>query len=171
LLAAVAMGDREAFRALYDAVAPRLRGWALRSTGDAGRAEDIVHEVMLRLWHHADRYDPARASAQAWVFAIARNARIDRDRRDRAGWLLFEDEPRHDAAGDGGTDPFTDAARVRAAVDDLPEDQRRVVERAWFEGASLPDVAAAESLPLGTVKSRLRLALGKLRARLGEADA
>lgn len=169
LLSAVAGGDRSAFRALYESAAPRVRGWAYRSTGDAARAEDVVHDVMLRLWHSAGRFDPQRASAQAWIFAIARNARIDRDRRDRSGWLLLEDTPSHEGTGDDGREVFADAERVRAAVGELPDDQRRVVERAWFEGVPLPDVAQSEAVPLGTVKSRMRLALGKLRARLGEA--
>ena len=164
LVVAIGQGNRAAFRELYDEAGPRIRGWVARTTPDAARVEDVVQDVMLRVWRHAPTFDPTRSSGEAWIWTVARNAKIDRLRRDAQPWLLFDDSPQ-DLAGTDLRDAFSvaDAAHVRTAVEGLPVDQRRTIERAWFEGQPLPTIAESEGVPLGTVKSRLRLGLARLR--------
>src|SRR5262249_36215685 len=134
----------------------------------AGRAEDLAQETLLNVWRKAAHFDPARAAAGAWIFAIARNLQIDAGRRDRvpADWADPSDEP------DPPPDPAPDlsaterAQRLRQAVRALPPDQLSVVELSFFSDKPHAEIATELGLPLGTVKSRLRLALVRLRTSL-----
>ncbi|MEM9874622.1 MAG: sigma-70 family RNA polymerase sigma factor, partial [Myxococcota bacterium] len=175
LEAIAARRDREAFAVLYRRYAPRVRAFLLRRRAEPSAATDVMQDVMLTVWHKADRYDPQRASVASWVFTIARNRYIDRVRRERRP----EPEPEEEVApSDRAPDRRVDAdrrhARVRAAVASLPEEQRQLIALAYLEGRSQTEIAAATGLPLGTVKSRFRLAMKKLRATMasvGEEDA
>jgi RNA polymerase sigma-70 factor, ECF subfamily len=126
--------------------------------------------VMLTVWRKADRFDPAKASAMTWIFVIARNRRIDFLRRERAIVIYGDDVP--DIADENAAQPADVMHgamrddRVRAALTELSADQREVVHRSFFEEEPHSAIAAALGLPLGTVKSRLRLAMKKLRDRL-----
>lgn len=169
LVAVGAQRDAAAFHCLFQHFAPRLKGFFVRGGLDAARADELVQEVLVRVWVHARSYDPARASANTWVFTIARNTRIDVARRDNVRALAVPDD-----GWSGGLDgPLVamqsrdEAAAVRAALEGLPDGQRVVLERVYFEERSLPEIAAAEGLPLGTVKSRVRLAFERLRTALG----
>ena len=160
--------DRDSFMRLFDHFAPRVKGYLMRLGADAAMADDIAQDVMLTLWRRADRYDPAQAKVGTWIFAIARNRRIDVFRRSNKPDIDPEDpslappEPiRADDAGEA--DQW--AARIAEAVDDLPPEQAELVRLAFFEDLTHSEIAERRNLPLGTVKSRLRLALGRMRRR------
>ena len=170
LLAAVAGRDRAAFAELFARYAGRVKGFLIQSGAEEGAAEEIAQEVMVTLWRRAARFDPDRAGAATWIFTIARNRRIDglrrAGRRDgQTGAPLVDPEPAASAEADlAGAERD---ARVRAAVAALSEDQRSVVRLAFFAGLTQTEIATRLALPLGTVKSRLRLAFDRLRRELG----
>jgi RNA polymerase sigma-70 factor (ECF subfamily) len=170
LIAAVAAGrDREAFVTLFSHYAPRVKAMLVRMGLAADRAEELAQDTLLTVWRKADSFDPARASASAWIFAIARNLRIDGLRRDRRA-ALYEIQEKVELEEPDRPDATLATAegerRVRAALMQLPNDQMRAVELSFFQNRPHSDIAAALGIPLGTVKSRLRLAMGKLRQLL-----
>jgi RNA polymerase sigma-70 factor (ECF subfamily) len=160
-------GDRRAFAALFAHFAPRVKGWLQRAGTDAGLAEEMAQEVLLTVWRKAAQYDPARAAAGAWIFGIARNLRIDSVRSSR---LITEpdpsDEPMPIPLADAIVAAQERAQRLRAAIGDLPPEQLTLLQMAFFEERSHSEIEAVLGVPLGTVKSRLRLAMSKLRAAL-----
>lgn len=170
LIAAIARsGDRAAFAALFDHFAPRVKGLLMRGGTPAEFAEEVAQETLLTVWRKAALFDPAKASASTWIATIARNQRIDIARRETRSRLsqvyevLDEDSPEQPDATISGAERDV---RVRAAMTQLSADQYRVVELAFLEGFSHQDVARRLAIPLGTVKSRLRLALSHLRGKL-----
>jgi RNA polymerase sigma-70 factor (ECF subfamily) len=171
LIRAVAGRDREAFVALFGRYAGRVKAYAMRAGAGAADADEIAQDVMVAVWRHAASFDPARAAASTWIFAIARNRRIDLVRRARRPGPDPEDPLfRPDPAPDGfvALDAAEREARLREALHGLAAEQRRVLTLAFFEGLSHGEIAAAERLPLGTVKSRIRLAFRHLHAILGD---
>lgn len=171
LIAAIAeRHDRAAFVALFQAYAPRIKGYLIR-LGGGDIAEEMAQEAMLKVWRKARLFDPAKASAGTWIFTIARNLYIDRRRRERrpefdpSDPLLSAENP-ETADGALGTQQSED--HVRAAMSGLPEDQMKVITMAFYEDKSHSAIAAELDLPLGTVKSRLRRAFARLREELGE---
>ncbi len=165
--------DRVAFTTLFDHFAPRIKAYLRRLGMDDGSAEDLAQEVMIVLWHKAHLFDPSKSSLSTWLFRVARNRRIDAVRRDRSS-LLDPDDPMLQPEGDEAADDAMDAeqrdARVRAAMEDLPEEQVQLVRMAFFLGLSHSQIAEETGLPLGTVKSRIRLAFGRLRRVLEHDD-
>lgn len=157
--------DRAAFERLFAHFAPRLKSYFLRLGTPPQQADDLAQDTLLLVWRKADLFDPAKAGAATWVFTLARNLRIDALRRERPAL----DEP--DLAPDN-PDPeqaFGAAEaeeRVRQALDALPPEQRRAVTLAYFEEKSHSTIEREEQIPLGTVKARLRLAMGRLRTAL-----
>lgn len=165
--------DRNAFAELYDHFAPRILGYLLRLGLDRGGAEELTQEVMVVLWQKAALFDPAKSSLSTWLFRVARNRRIDAQRRDRSGRIDPDDPFFHPEApepADQAVDAGRREVRIRAAMADLPEDQRFLVKLAFFNGLPHSEIAAQTNLPLGTVKSRIRLAFARLRKAI-EADA
>jgi RNA polymerase sigma-70 factor (ECF subfamily) len=164
-MAKIAAGDRLAFAALFERHGGRVEGFLRRSLPPTAAAE-VTQEVFLRVWRHAARYDRAKASPTTWLFSIARNARTDRQRRrarpepdpDDPMWVpsapVAPDTRAHRAARD---------ATLKARVHSLPPKQRQVIELAYLEGLTLSEIAERLAVPLGTVKSRVRLAMGRLR--------
>lgn len=173
LVAAVAQErDREAFARLFDHFAPRLTAYLLRQGADAAQAEEIVQDTMVTLWRKAALFDPGKSSLTTWLYRIARNRRIDLMRRDR-DMPLEPENPVFDIADttdlEGELDASQREAAVRSAMQTLPEEQRSLVVLAFFDGLSHSDIAERTGLPLGTVKSRIRLAFTRLRRTL-ESD-
>jgi RNA polymerase sigma-70 factor (ECF subfamily) len=165
VLAAVARRDRAAFEELFRRYAPRVKGFLVRALGPT-RAEEVAQEVLLRVWHNAPRYDPVRASPATWIFTIARNARIDALRRTAHATPDPADPmwvPAAEEAPDAAVERRAASERIRSALDALPEQQLEVLDRAYLQGQTLAEVADALAVPLGTVKSRVRLAMERLR--------
>lgn len=165
------MRDRAAFRRLFDHFGPRVKAYLRRLGVDDETAEDLTQEVFVSIWRRAGQFDPAKASVATWVFTIARNKRIDALRRDRPvpgepddPELEIDPAPRSDAIAEQNQLSM----RVMRAVETLPEEQKRLLKIFYFEDKPHSVIAQELGLPLGTVKSRLRLALGKLRALLGD---
>jgi RNA polymerase sigma-70 factor (ECF subfamily) len=166
-------GDRQAFGEVFAYFAPRVKSYLLRLGANDHQAEDLTQDVMLLVWRRAGQFDPAQASLSTWIFTIARNRRIDVLRRERRP--EFDPE---DPALVRDADPQPDArveadqkhALLREAIDDLPEEQAHLLRLNFFE--ELPHSAIADrlGLPLGTVKSRLRLAMSRMRKALGELE-
>jgi RNA polymerase sigma-70 factor (ECF subfamily) len=169
--AIAASGDRAAFAALFQFYAPRIKTVLMRAGATAEVAEDLAQETLLAVWRKAGLYDPQRAGASAWIYTIARNLRIDRLRQDKRAKLLAVYETTELEAPERPDDIFDSSerdGRVRSALAELPEEQVRVVQLSFIEGRAHGDIAKLLNLPLGTVKSRLRLAMNRLRNLLGE---
>jgi RNA polymerase sigma-70 factor, ECF subfamily len=176
LIQLIAAADEDALAAVYDRYSRLVFSIALHLVGEPAVAEEVTLDVFTRLWHNAGEYDPARAQLNTWLTAIARNRAIDRLRRrsvrpeghslslDEVDFVLAEHNP----------GPEEDAAqrlqrqRVRAALQELPEEQRRALALAYLRGLTQREIAERLDLPLGTVKTRIRLAMEKLRFLLRE---
>ncbi len=171
LLLAAAQGDQEAIGRLYDRHQGTMYGLAMRITNDAGLAQDVVQEAMLGVWRNASRFDAGRAKARTWMLALVHHRAIDALRRRRASVALPEPDVPPPAAlvvPDIWDDVVgrLDAAAVRAALVRVPAAQREVLELAYFAGRTQQEIAVQVGIPLGTVKSRVRLGLLALRAEL-----
>lgn len=165
-------GDRAAFSRLFAHYAPRVKGYLLRLGLDGGRAEELSQEVMVAVWRKAATFDRTQASVSTWIFRIARNRRIDAFRRDQRAELDADDPtwtPPSEPAADESLESMQTRAHVRLALAELPPDQQEAVRRAFYEELSHSEIAQKTGVALGTVKSRLRLAFVKLRARLEES--
>ena len=170
-LCSVAGRDREAFAALFAHFAPRLKSYMLRLGSSDSQAEELAQEAMVTVWRKADRYDPERAAASTWIFTIARNLRIDAYRRGNHPELDPDDPalvPDAPPAADAEVARKQDAARIRAALAELPEEQREVVRLSFFDDKTHTEISEALDIPLGTVKSRIRLAFARIRTSLDD---
>ncbi|MEM7520600.1 MAG: sigma-70 family RNA polymerase sigma factor [Pseudomonadota bacterium] len=156
--------DREAFSHLFTHFAPRIKGFLIKSGADAAMAEECAQEVMTTLWRKAHMFDPARASVATWIFTIARNRRIDMLRRQKRPEP--EDLPWGPEPAPAQADLLVqqqDNALLSKALDTLPAAQRDLIEKAYFGNLTQAEIAKLTGLPLGTIKSRIRLALERLR--------
>lgn len=163
--------DQEAFAILFGHFAPRLKSFLIARGESPEAAEDLAQETMVRMWHRAGSFDPARADVSTWLFAIARNLKIDTFRQNRRAALNVDDflltaeepvRPEEVLIGREARD------RVQGAMRSLPAEQLDLVRLSFFEGHSHGEIAALTGIPLGTVKSRLRLAFVRLREKLGD---
>jgi RNA polymerase sigma-70 factor (ECF subfamily) len=159
--------DRERFAALFEHFAPRCKSFFIRLGASPGAAEDLAQETLLAVWNKADRFDPARAQASTWIFTIARNLRIDMQRRERdpAKLAEFYETAPEPLASDRMVSAEQEK-RVHAALASLPADQADVIRLSFFEDRPHAEIAGALNIPLGTVKSRVRLAMARLRAMI-----
>lgn len=168
LVVAIAQrGDREAFARLFRHFAPRVKAYLMRLGADDAAAEDLMQDAMLTVWRRAPTYDPTLAGVSTWVFTIARNRRIDALRRGRRPDLDAEDPvllPQATTSPDSAVAAQQWESRLATAISGLPAEQAEMLRLAYFEDRSHTDIADTLSLPLGTVKSRLRLAIGRLRS-------
>jgi RNA polymerase sigma-70 factor, ECF subfamily len=170
-------GRTEALGELYDAYASTALATALRVVGDREEAEDVVHDAFVAVWRKIDRFDADRGSLRAWLMTVVRNRAIDRIRARRPKMDLDDADER--SLLRTGPNPTweaalrrTSAVEVRAAMATLPDEQRRALELAYFEGYTYREVAEMTGVPPGTASGRLRLALAKLRDALaGTAGA
>lgn len=163
LIRRLSTGDHKALGEFYDLYAGLVNGLAIRILRDRAEAEDVVQEVFVQVWRQAGRFDPARGSPESWVCTIARSRALDRLRRRASR----REEPEGPAPG-GAEAPKTEAAlAVRKALEGLSPDQRRALELAYYEGLTQSEIAARLSEPLGTIKTRIRTAMIRLRDVLG----
>ena len=167
--------DRAAFARLFAFYAPRVKAYLRRLGAEDAVAEDLMQEVMLTVWRRADQFDRSRAALSTWIFTIARNKRIDAIRRDRHPDFDPDDPALVVEADDRARgDVYTEAAQARdevmRALGQLPEEQARLLRIFYFEEKPHSQIASELGLPLGTVKSRLRLALQKLRVLMNGRD-
>ncbi|MGJ5180661.1 sigma-70 family RNA polymerase sigma factor [Bradyrhizobium oligotrophicum] len=169
-----ARGDREAFKALFAHFAPRIKGFLIKAGSSADDAEEIAQSTMVAVWTKAGQFDPTTAGAAAWIFTIARNQRIDAARKSiREGRLsrevVLDDEADPTLAADQIVSRVEDATRVAAAIERLSVEQSTVIRLSFIEERPHSEIAAVLGLPLGTVKSRIRLAMNRLRDLLDDA--
>lgn len=160
----------EAFRSLFDEYGPRIRNFMLRQGADPEVAEELAQQTLIMVWRKAALYTADKGSATTWIYTIARNLRTDHIRR-RRGWQELTDEIAENIESDEkpADEVVTERqrqVRVQAVLKDLPPEQLEVVTLAFMEGLAHGEIAERLSLPLGTVKSRIRLAYQKLRAAL-----
>ena len=164
-----ANGDVEAFRMLFESYAPRVKSYMMRQGAGADAAEELAQETLLAVWRKAALYSEDKGSATTWIFTIARNLRIDRLRREVV-WQPLPDDHEEQSSGDPAPDEVLSEQerreRVRAVLAELPAEQAEVVNLAFLEGLSHSEISQKLGLPLGTVKSRMRLAYQKIRDAL-----
>ncbi len=171
LVAGMSAGDDRAAEVFVQRHERRVFGIALAITADRATAEDVAQEAFVRAWRHAAVFDPRRASATSWLATITRNLAIDTLRLRRAT-PIDPDDAVWFVAADAGTGPDAQAEhvdsmdRVRAALRDVPAEQRRALVRSAFYGQSATEIADVEDIPVGTAKSRIRLGLSRLRSIL-----
>ena len=175
LIEAVAVQrDREAFATLFEYFAPRVKTFMRRSGAPEAKADELAQETLLAVWRKASQFDPATTGASAWIFTIARNLRIDAVRRDIRGgasdltgidmeFVLDETAPPDVIVASAQAEE-----RVQHALAELSNEQMRVVQLSFFQEKAHAEIAEILGIPLGTVKSRLRLAMAKLRGLLGD---
>lgn len=175
------VGDRDpdAFEVFYDRHAGVAYSLAYRVVGSRPAAEEVVQEAFLSIWRSGARFDPAKGSVRAWTLGIVRNRAIDALRRDssaKAPKLSWDDDAILEAspAAERTEEEAlrrSEAAEVRGALKELPEEQAKVIQLAFFGGFSHSEIAEMVGEPLGTVKGRMRLGMEKIRARLAEGFA
>ncbi len=170
LIRRMAAGDRAAFAPFYDRYATLAFPLVLRIVRDRGEAADVLQEVFWEAWQAAGAYDPARGTPEAWILVRARSRAIDRVRsiRRRSGTFVAPLDEALAKASEVG-DPAEEAAdrrRIRGALGRLPDAQREVIELAYFGGLTQTEIAERLKQPLGTVKTRIRLGLERLRETL-----
>lgn len=172
MLAAVGQSkDIEAFEALFRHYGPRVRAYMAQLARDGQAAEELMQETMLAVWNKAHQFDPARGNVSSWIFTIARNLRIDAYRKEKRPSFdptdpafVPDDVPPADVEFEGRQE----ADRLRRAMATLPAEQLELLQLSFYNEASHSTIAAKLGLPMGTVKSRIRLAFAKLRAALEE---
>jgi RNA polymerase sigma-70 factor (ECF subfamily) len=166
--------DREAFATLFEHFAPRVKTFMRRSGAQEATADELAQETLLAVWRKASQFDPATTGASAWIFTIARNLRIDAVRRERRGgagdltgidmeFVLDESAPPDVIVASAQAE-----GRVQHALAELSDEQMRVVQLSFYQEKAHAEIEEILGIPLGTVKSRLRLAMAKLRGLLGD---
>lgn len=166
LLSLIAGGDRGAFETLYHRYARTVFGLALRRLGDRERAEEAVQETFTAVWRSAGSFRPDRGAGAPWLYAVARNAIVDRFRSRGEPVADVPELPSPDAGPDEAAEADWVAWRVHRALEELPPNERQVVELAYWSGLSQSEVASFLDIPLGTVKTRTRSALSRLNGAL-----
>ena len=169
--------DRAAYAKIFDHFAPKVKNFALMlrsSFTSQEMADELVQEVMLKVWLKAESFNPGKASVNTWIFTIARNSRIDYIRKMKRGDVQLDNEVLWEIVDEREPVASLEELRVqkhmRAHIDDLPAEQADALKQIYLEGKSHAEVAEQSKLPLGTVKSRVRLAMNKLRAKLSEEN-
>ena len=159
--------DKQAFAKLFDHFAPRVKSFLMKGGTDIGMAEECAQEVIVTVWQKAPLFDPSRATASTWIFTIARNKRIDAIRKqnrpepEELYWMETEEPDAEDIVG-----LQQEADKLADAIAELPAKQRDILKRAFYGELSHQEIATETGLPLGTIKSRIRWSLEKLRHRM-----
>jgi len=174
LLQQAAQGDQPSLALLYDRTATAVHGLVMRILRDPSVAEEVSADVYLQVWRQAARYDPARGGVLSWLLTLARSRALDRLRairlRAEAERPTEADHPQVAPGADHGSEVAERRRLVLTAVGALPEDQRRVLELAYFRGLTHTEIAAELDEPLGTVKTRIRLGMTRLRRELSPLE-
>ncbi|MGH1369947.1 MAG: sigma-70 family RNA polymerase sigma factor [Maritimibacter sp.] len=160
--------DKEAFGKLFDYFGPRLKGFVMRGGAPAGQAEDVVQDVMLTIWRKAHLFDPERAQVSSWIYQVARNRQIDVIRKEARPMpeALKAEEPEAEPDAGQVLAMEQETSVLRSALAELNPEQREMIEKAYLGELSHSDISKATGLPLGTIKSRIRLGLQRLRHEL-----
>ena len=165
--------DRSAFKKLYEHFAPRLKSFLLRIGSDMSAAEEICQESMIMVWRRAETFNPESAGASTWIFTIARNKRIDKLRKDNRPLPDLNDPSFFQIPVDKSDDILQrveEEKKIKNALKNLPPEQAKLILSAYYEEKSHRKIADETNLPLGTVKSRIRLAINRLRSQLEELE-
>lgn len=172
LLVRTARGDRDAFSALYDSLSALVFGMAVKTTKSRALAEEVTQETFLQVWRQADRFDPSRGSARSWVATIAHRRSVDIVRRAQAATDREDKVPAERPVADVAESIIAgdERVRVRSALDVLTDLQREAIELAYFDGLTYREVAERLDAPLGTVKTRMRDGLARMRETMGKVD-
>lgn len=169
ILSIAGNADRAAFERLFHHFAPRVKAYLVKGGADGELSEDLAQETMLTVWRKAAYFDPTRAGASTWIYTIARNLRIDQARRDKRGMAIPFD-PSQEPEGPLTAETLMTIAqrddRVRDVLKLLPREQAEIVKLSFFNDEPHSEIARTLEIPLGTVKSRVRLAMSRLRAAL-----
>lgn len=171
LQAIVKHRSRDAFAALFDHFAPKLKGYYRKGGLEPMLAEDLVQETMLSVWRHAAKFSPAMGSPSTWIFTIARNVLIDHVRRQKSRQGNLDDptmQPPPIEAADDLLDAQQRYTSLKASLAKLPDEQAKIIKMAFFDHKAHSEIATETGLPLGTVKSRIRLAMQRLKADLAD---
>ena len=170
LIRAASKGDQKALAELYDRYSPLLIALGQRILGNRREVEDLLHDVFIEAWRRSKDYDATRGTVRAWLVMRMRSRALDRVRAAGRAKVVLQDEglPEREAPDDPSIAP--DQARVRAAVERLPEDQRVVLQLGYFEGMTSSEIAKQLGVPIGTVKSRVARGLTSLRAAMKGGD-
>lgn len=161
--------DRKAFAELFDSYAPRVKAFMMRKGSGAEQAEDLVQETMIAVWSKAALFVAERGSVPTWIFTIARNLRIDRLRREKADLFVTlegHDAESEDVSPDEALGRVQEDSAVAQALSLIPDEQRQLLVMSFMEDMAQSEIAAKLQIPLGTVKSRMRLAYARLRKLL-----
>ncbi len=164
--------DRASFVRLFQYFAPRVKSYLLKHGADNAQAEEIVQNTFITVWEKAAHYAPEKSAASTWIFTIARNKRIDMLRREKHFTAGIDDLPQ-EMVSYTPEEKYADASTIKTlntAIGTLPEDQARLLRMAFFEDKSHHAIAEQTKIPLGTVKSRIRIALAKLKKALQKRD-
>lgn len=171
LIAAIAQrGDKACFAELFGHYAPRVKSYLMRKGASPDIAEELAQEAMLTVWRKAGQFDSTKAAASTWIFTIARNLSIDRFRKERRPEMDPDDptlEP-DTISADQSVENSQRQVIIQDALTNLPEEQSLIVRMAFFADKSHSEIAEELDIPLGTVKSRIRLALGRIRQQIGD---
>ncbi len=168
LIQEAARGEVKALATLYDRYSALLLATAHRMLGDRGAAEDLVHDVFMEVWRHCARYEPSRGTVRTWILVRLRSRALDRLRSATVRREVATEDVAPNQAAPQGEDPALapDRAAVRAALAQLPAEQRTVLELSYFHGLSSSEIAERMGSPLGTVKSRTAAGLAKIRSAM-----
>ncbi|MBC8718574.1 sigma-70 family RNA polymerase sigma factor [Ochrobactrum sp. Marseille-Q0166] len=174
MLAVSSRRDVDAFEVIFKHFAPRVKAYMAKLSADTQTAEELMQETMITVWNKADQFDFSKGALSTWIFTIARNQRVDALRRARRPEFDPTDPafvPDEEQPADMRIVDRQSASQLRAAMADLPKEQSTLLELAYFEESTHSAIAKKLNLPIGTVKSRLRLAFSKLRAALEHSGA
>lgn len=165
--------DREAFKRLFSLMAPRIKAYCLKRGSNPAAAEEMAQETMIQVWRRASQFDAQRASVKTWIYTIARNKRIDHFRKEQRPEITAEDLSQNTSPSLDAQDhmELAEAGETLAEkIRDLSAEQAEVIHKAFFEDKTHQVIAEELNLPLGTVKSRIRLALNNLRSSMAEHE-
>ncbi len=172
LIVGIRNKDRYSLEQLYNLYAPRLQAYSIAKGCQPNEAEDIVQEVMLAVWQKSHLFDIEKASVSTWLFTLVRNKRIDFYRKEKSSNTISYDllqQETHEMSGtelENENQSDLDSKNLRILINTIPSEQRQVLYKMYFEGKSHIEISKDMSLPLGTVKSRIRLAVNKLEQKL-----